>query len=398
MAQFGPRTDHPTAAAIVLRRLMPASARNILEEAPMQAIATAPEFVVAPEAAEQIAVIDVAADIGNARAVVLVSNGGTTTEISMPTVRSLHAAFSSDVFERRNLPAGSWSKLRSDDHIIQTDAGERFLGKLAIDFGLAISSGRGSDLRYSDGTTRDFILASIAAACPGASQIVARVVTMLPISLYMEHAPAVEQSLKGTHKYGYNGRAITLKIEHVRVEREGAAAFAALPMSGGHRTIGIDIGGRTVNVALFLNGEFFKGATIDNMGVEVALDAVDKELRQNGISALTMGERIELLEAMRQGKGYSVTRLNAAFRVDLIARAKFDQAAAALAQELHTKVDTGAAERVMAFGGGAYEQFFGDTLEDKIKGLLLAEQPETRNVYGALAGLAGVVVKKAKKR
>ena len=362
----------------------------------MQTTVTTPEFVVAER--EQIYEADVAADIGNARAMILVSSGAfLNVEISMPAVRSLHAAFSSDVFERRGLPAGSWSKLRNTDHIIQTAQGERFLGTLALDFGTAISSGRGSDQRYSDGTTRDFILAGIAAAMPSARHIVARVATMLPISLYMEHRAAVERSLKGTHTFTYNGRSVTVKIEHVRVEREGAAAFAGMPPTTG-RAIGIDIGGRTVNVALFLNGEFYKGATIDQLGVEVALDAVDKELQNRRARPLSMNERINVQEAMREGRAYQIIVGGDWIRVDEIARQKFDQAAAALAQELHSKVDIGAAEHVICFGGGAYPQFFGAVLQENINSLLIAERPETRNVYGALAGLVGVMVKKAKRK
>lgn len=398
MHRSAPEPKPPTAAARVLRRLMPASARNILgRNTPMETLTTAPAFVVAPDAIEEITIVDVAADIGNARAVVLVSNGSITTEVSMPAVRSLHAAFSSDVFERRGLPLGSWNKLTGRDHIIQADAGERFLGTLALDFGTAISSGRGSDLRYSDGTTRDFILAGIAAACPTATKIVARVVTMLPISLWSEYAPAVEKSLKGSHTYTYNGRQVTTRIEYVRVEREGAVAFAGMPPTTG-RAIGIDIGGRTVNVALFLNGAFYKGATIDQMGVEVALDAVDKELRGRSARALSMAERIDLQAAMREGRPYSIVTGGKQIRVDEIARLKFDEAAHALAQELHTKVAMDLAESVTCFGGGAYPQFFGAVLQQAIKALLLAERPETRNVYGALAGLSGVVGKKAKRR
>jgi hypothetical protein len=115
---------------------------------------------------------DVAADIGNARAVVLVRPDGETvpTAVLMPAVRSLIGAFSWEVFASRSLPAGSWGKLKSDEHVIEREGIERFLGKLAVERSAAASSGRGSDARYYDGTTLDFILAGVAAALPGADE------------------------------------------------------------------------------------------------------------------------------------------------------------------------------------------------------------------------------------
>ena len=73
--------------------------------------------------------VDVAADIGNARAVILVRVAGETVPIvtELPAVRSLHGAFSWELFASRGLPAASWGSLRSDEHVIERDGVERRL-------------------------------------------------------------------------------------------------------------------------------------------------------------------------------------------------------------------------------------------------------------------------------
>jgi hypothetical protein len=146
--------------------------------------AKATEYIVAET--NPARVVEVTADIGNARSVVLVreAESATPTAVTMPSIRSLHGAFSYELFAARGLAAGSWSKLRSGEHVLERDGTERYVGALAAEFAPAASSGRGSDARYSDGTTLDFILAGIAAALPGATKIAAKLTTMLPISLY----------------------------------------------------------------------------------------------------------------------------------------------------------------------------------------------------------------------
>ena len=132
------------------------------------------DYIVATDAAP--IAVDVVADIGNARTVVLVRRDGEDVPmaLTMPSVRSLHGAFSWELFAARGLAPQSWGKLERDEHVIERDGVERFVGRLAVEHIAAASSGRGSDARYHDGTTLDFILAGIAAALPGASKITAR--------------------------------------------------------------------------------------------------------------------------------------------------------------------------------------------------------------------------------
>ena len=77
------------------------------------------------------------------------------------------ARFRGNCSPRAQACAAVLGKLERDEHVIERDGVERFVGRLAVEHIAAASSGRGSDARYHDGTTLDFILAGIAAALPG---------------------------------------------------------------------------------------------------------------------------------------------------------------------------------------------------------------------------------------
>jgi hypothetical protein len=255
-----PTYNPGTPAAKLLAQLMPSHVRQLLnKEIEMSQPTTAAdvrEYLLAPAAATPTVEITVASDVGNARTAIMVQAAGQErpTLIQMPTVRSLDVVFSRDVFDRRGLPADSWQKLGGHDHVISADGMDRFLGDLAVDFARSQSSGRGSDNRYSDGTTAEFILAGIAAAAKGEARFAVRCAALLPIKLWPSQAERVEKHLKQTWEYAYNGRPITAKFESVKAYREGEAAFYALPKKPQGRAIMLDGGGRTVNVALFGDG------------------------------------------------------------------------------------------------------------------------------------------------
>lgn len=337
--------------------------------------------------------VDVAADIGNARAVVLVRPDGESVPIAtiMPAVRSLHGAFSWELFAARGLPAASWGKLKSDEHVIERGGHERFLGRLAVERSAAASSGRGSDARYYDGTTLDFILAGVASALPGATSIAVRqLVTVVPISLW-HLAPRVEKALKGAHEFSYNGRTIRARVSSVVVKREAESAFTSFDGDVSGRVLVVDIGGRTVNLALFSGGEYAKGATLE-LGVEAALDNVDKVLQGNGGRVLTLSERGELLDAMVSGREYAIVSDNKPLSISGIARAQFDATAAALCQEMRAKVAVELAQRIILIGGGAYPALFGGAIRQALPIASATAMPEMANAYGAME------TKKAKRR
>lgn len=344
------------------------------------------EYVVAEQG---VIAADVAADIGNARAVVLVREDGNDVPraVLMPAVRSLHGGFSWEVFASRGLPAASWSKLRSDDHIIERVGIERFLGKLAVDRSAAASSGRGSDARYYDGTTLDFILAGIAAALPGVAKINVRLATVVPISLW-HLAPRVIDALRGLHLFRYNGREMRVTIASVVVKREGEAAFASLDGDTSGRVLIIDGGGRTVNLAMFNNGEYKAGATME-LGAEAALDNVDKALIGRGARALTLAERAELLDALVAGLPYGYIIDGKKDQIEVEARRQFDATAHALVQEMRAKLPIDAAQRIVFVGGAAYPALFGAAVKRELPLCETGGLRELANAYGAMGARKG---------
>lgn len=348
------------------------------------------EYVVANE---QTLTCEVSADIGNARAVILTRSDGSDvpTAISMPAVRSLHGAFSWEVFAGKGVSAGSWRSLRSDEHIIERAGHERFLGKLAVERSAAASSGRGSDARYHDGTTLDFILAGVAAATSASVITVRSLTTMLPISLW-HLAPKVQEALSGMHAFSYNGRSIKLRIASVVVKREAEAAFSGLDGETSGRVLLVDIGGRTVNLALFNAGEFRSGSTLE-LGVEAALDNLDKALIGRGGRVLSLAERGELLDALLKEQRYDYICEGDHWRLDTEAHILFEATAHALCQEMRAKVPVDQAQRIILIGGGAYGPFFGAAIKRALPLVTISPMPELANAYGAMGA-----TRKGKKR
>ena len=358
------------------------------------------EFVVGPSQSDAASVaVTMAADVGNARTALLVQVGESApTLIRMPTVRSLDVVFARDLFDRRGLPPAAWDALAPDEHVLTQDGVDRFLGRLAIEYARSPSSGRGSDARYSDGTTTAFMLAGLAAAAPRARSFVVRCATLLPIALWSQHATAVVSSLRAPQRFAYNGRALEARFEQVLPLREGVAAYHGLAQPPQGRAVIVDGGGRTVNVALFNDGQYVDGATIDHMGVESALDALDRQLEIDGVRRLTLAERLELQAAMRDGQPYAIAHRQSRVRLDPLARRVFDATAQTLVQEIKRLVKIEAAESGAFVGGAAYAPFFGRVVNDALPVLELIAEPEHCNVVGALAQLSGQPPKKARRR
>ena len=374
----------PTTATRLLRHLMPRSPRHILEHVTMTE--TEVEYIVAAERGETTALVDVVADIGNARSVVLVSDPqtGTTIERIMPSARTLLGASSREVFSARGLPPKSWHALKADEHVISRNGVEIFVGTLAVESDLPASGGRGSDRRYSDGTTLDLLLSGICSALPRVSKISVRVSTLVPIALFDALEATIITSLKKTHTITYNGHDVQIKVTEVVVRREGQAAYAALAGEKSGRTLIVDGGGRTINLALFDNGVYKLGRTLDNVGVEAALDALDKSLLDDRLRPLSLRERIELLDALKAGQSYAIVAHNARVDITAKARAYMDATASAAAAEMYAKVRVEAAQFVHVIGGAAYDTFFGAIWQQELPNPQLAKDPEKQNAYGAL--------------
>lgn len=93
---------------------------------------------------------------------------------------------------------------------------------------------------------------------------------------------------------------MAVTIASVAVKREGEAAFASLEGDTSGPVVVIDGGGRTVNIALFRDGQYRNGRTLE-LGVQAALDNLDKALIGRGLRTL-VAERGGLESALINGR------------------------------------------------------------------------------------------------
>ena len=127
---------------------------------------------------------------------------------------------------------------------------------------------------------------------------------------------------------------MAVTIASVAVKREGEAAFASLEGDTSGPVVVIDGGGRTVNIALFRDGQYRDGRTLE-LGVQAALDNLDKALIGRGLRTLTLAERGELESALINGQSYSIIVAGVAHAITPLARAQLDETARALVQEVY---------------------------------------------------------------
>jgi len=388
-------------AARIVRRLAPTgSGYHLLRYLELLGIdeETTVDHEQGQQASEPV-VYEVAADVGNARTVVLVRQpSGDVVEVKMPSAKSVRGASSYRLFAHRDLAPDSWSALARHEHIITRDGMEAFIGALAVESAGLAETARGSDQRYHDGWIADFIMAGVAAALPRVSEITIRLATTVPAELWSTIYQKVATSLQDTYRYEYNGRQVVLRIIEVQVYREGQVAYKALPEGKREgRTLIIDGGGRTFNIVPLLNGSAngIMAKTLE-LGVEGVLDDLDEDLIREGHRGLTLYERIGLQEAMREKRPFSIVVNNAEVRIDERAARRFARATRELVQLLRAKIKLDMANNVWLIGGWVY--FMGESMVQLVPVARAADEPETRNAYGALIELAGSPVKKGRRR
>lgn len=338
-------------------------------------------------------IVDVAADVGNGQTVVIVDGA----PVVMPSAVSLIGASSYRLFTSRRLPRDSWATLGKDEHIFQwqDSEAETFVGTLALTHGEA-STARGSDQRYVDGWTLPLILSAIASAHPRENALTIRLSTGVPAKLWGQIAPDVEKRLKGVYRFRYNGRDAVITIKDVIVEQEGAAVVNILPdaLRRG-KLILVDIGERTTNVALAVDGEARK-ATTKEIGVGSVFDDLDDALLGRGWRPLSSVERGELRSALIADEAYSYTVDNTPQRIDKIARSLFQAGAAALVRELRAVSPVDQADHLAVVGGGVY--FFGPSLDGVLPHLWMPQKDTEMLTARAYAERLGMTPKKGKAR
>ena len=192
---------------------------------------------------------------GNARTVVLVRKDAADAPIvvALPSVRTLHGAFFGSCSrragcQRRRGGSGATSTRSSGRR------GERFIGPCSPSRRARQSRAGAADQRYLDGTTLDFVLGigvgGTAGACAhqGAAHNHAA-------DQPLADGRSRGRGLRGRHPIRYNGRDLVVTVATVAVKREAEAAFGGLDGDTSGPVVIVDAGGRTVNVALFSNGQ-----------------------------------------------------------------------------------------------------------------------------------------------
>lgn len=336
--------------------------------------------------------VSVAIDPGNGRvAAIVVGDNGQAKTITFPSAKSLRGASSYQLFARRGLRAGSFGQLRADEHIISWDGIERFVGRLAVEEAAQQSDARNSATRYYDGWINDYVLVAIARAT-NAPSVSARVALGVPAELWADVQADVIKALKGTHRFEYNGTARTVRINEVIVDREGQAAWRVLPENQRNgRVFIIDIGDGTANIIQLLDGEIKRSTTLQ-LGVATILDDLDNALIGRGLRKMTQGERIGLMDALRDQQPYSYTVNNRPVAIDQLAKSYFNDATTTFVQLLQSRLPLGQADHIWFIGGAVY--FMGDRMQQLIPVLKMpTSSPELMNALGYAQAL-GIKTKK----
>jgi hypothetical protein len=341
------------------------------------------EYIVTKETARFSLVVDP----GNQTTAWLAADdAGVVTAGAFPSALSLRGANVQRLLRERGE-----SQLRADEHVI-TRTGEggahldTYVGALAYSADVWANT-RGSADRYSDVAWNLYLFQVAAAlAAPNAKRISANIVTMLPPGLWASQQAAVRAMLVGEHRYNYNGREIVLTVRDVAVEREGHAAWWALPADERSEGLSLvfDWGGGTVN-ALLVEADGTserKPVTFDGLGLETVLDDVSADLAR----PLSIRERESLKDALRDGTPFSIYADGGAVDVAVIARARLVQAAQQIGAIIKPKFSAaalGALRRIYLIGGTAY------VAADAMRAVFSRVQvpttvkPELLNVVGA---------------
>lgn len=324
--------------------------------------------------------VQVAADVGNARTVVLVKSPAGLTVVKMPTVKSTIGL---------TLP----EKLGKDDYVITRERGGAqvpiALGWTALRYADGASAARGHSDRYG-AWTLDYILASVARATK-ATKIDAQLKVCVPAVDFAVVEPTVLKAMRTTHSYGAPDLQVTTRFSKVDVVKEGEVAYRALRTKTEGNVIVIDGGGGTTHVALYRNGVLIDVVTRP-IGVQRVLDAASKAVAKKFGRELTPLERYEMEDALADEKrpAYKIVVNGREERVDDIARGFLDETASLLINDVKAIVPKWRNAHAVHLGGGvAYTMgahFAGKVHgEEGFPGIVIAQRPDELNARGALA-------------
>jgi Ethanolamine utilization protein EutJ (predicted chaperonin) len=309
--------------------------------------------------------VDAVADIGNATAIVAVVKDGKAVLWRVPTAKA-------DL--NLNLPG----KLAADDVVIDEGVAVA-LGWSALRYSETPTAGIGDPGRYGR-FTRDFVLAGIALKAKAPNIIVRQLIVTAPADLVDEVRPELITTLRGSHSPIVNGRQVAIRIERVRVEAEAAVALHAL--SGEGRTLLIDGGGGTTQIAL-ASGNTLINARTRGTGLQRALDVAADRIRAQHGYTLTMLDRLLIEQAMAESRPYHVKAAAGRLEVTAAIRAALERIIVTIIADIKERVPGWRrADQLWLIGGQAYH--LRAQYEAAFPGIRVPAQPELANVRGAL--------------
>lgn len=341
-------------------------------------------------------------EVGNSRtaAVFIGPDGQQRPPVWMPSVKSVSGASLYELRQRRDLRPG--------EHCLTTREGaveiDEFVGSLALVGGnVEAMNARGSRERGSDGWNRSFVLASVKAAFPQATDITLDLVTCIPADWWTpEIEAATVKAMKGVYKFRYNGADewTTVRIRNVILKREGFVSWFAPGVDRPEgRVLIINGGGDTINLVEIIDGDLGNFKTLNRLGVEVVFDEVSAYLKSQGKRALTEAERIGLAEALRDGREFAITVAGSKERVDHFARSFLDKKAATFVSLLKKAIPAyGSYDRIVFVGGAAYDGLMGAKVKAELPQVVIPSGValEMTDCLGALATMGGKVNKVTK--
>lgn len=341
-----------------------------------QAYTVPVEFDGTAAAPDALALRHVAADIGNATALVATTVRGSTPVVwQAPTAKAMIGLA---------LPP----TLAADDLVLVRDGLPLALGATALRYSDAPIASRGSGDRYT-GFTLDFILAGLASLARSERLSVGTLAATVPAE-HADRAAEIAEALAGRHVFVLNGRSHIVTIKRVQVIREGEAAASSLAVSEGNAIV-IDGGGGTTHIALFRNGKLIDVRTRAT-GYQRVIDVADDMIKRQTGRRLTPLERFELEQATAKGQGYKIWNSGNDIDVAPILRAARSRVADTIIADIKEIVPAWRrAHAIWLVGGQAYH--LRSEYEAAFPGIRVPSRyPERANVLGALRLVAGLDV------
>ena len=313
--------------------------------------------------------VDAVADIGNATAIVAVVANGKADIWRVPTAKADMTL---------ELPA----KLASDDTVIAySDGVPVALGWSALRYSDTPTAGRSDAGRYG-AFTLDFVLAGIATKVKAERVTVKTLIVTVPAELVDQVRDGLIKAVKGTHRFTMDGREIVITLAKVRVEAEAAVALNSIKANG--RTILIDGGGGTTQLAMTDAAGRFMTARTRGTGLQRALDVVSDRLKTTHGRGLTMMERTQVEQAMIAGEPYRIRTESGLLDVISLVRSVLDRVAGTIIADIKERIPAWKmADQIVLVGGQAYH--LRAAYEAAFPGITIPKQPEYANVRGALA-------------